>query len=670
MVAFNPDVPDQRDPNYLRYSQPSSTPEGNKSDVYAGQSAEYAGHAAKYAGQGAEYAGKAAEFEGQGLGHLFKGIGEVFGEGLKAADKFVKSSIDQDVYSAVDAQRNQYSTQLENVAGPQDTSGTFIDQGTMPAFVKPGTKPITNAMSILPDAQSAPPDSIDKGLNRIDTLVAARANDKMTETMYIGQLDSIAKNLRAQYPGYREYIDQKISESTGMIPANAYIKSLIQDINAATTASKSELEKVSSKILEMAKEGVPGADSQYEKLHRTGDAQSTVTWMNKANAQQYIRSQWQDQLKTTKMSREDMAADSVIKLDNLAPQILDQHFENIIARTNIGSGSAKTIEEFIQNQIQNKGPKVPTEVTQQLGTILKSQSLDVANAIRNEAIKTGLYQSIGAEAAEKQINAHITRYNQIADFIYNEKWGPAFSVINANKAVVEDLHNKVLSDGDLGPYARFAEMAEKIGPTYSQKFFTNSVVSDSTLSKKVQEFVKGSAKDMATQADPTRQQDLLNKGPTTFKGAIQHLGNTGNGTQNATTAVLKNFNWFYDPQVEDAVKQGYAVAAFDPKNRGMLNEIQKDYTDPRTGKRVKGQIDVFEQFTSPAVTKEVVRLSQSSPQLLKNYKDWAENEFGNVIFRQDIATLRDIQNNPGMFLTWNSDNAQFGLTKVPGRFDS
>jgi hypothetical protein len=99
-----------------------------------------------------------------------------------------------------------------------------------------------------------------------------------------------------------------------------------------------------------------------------------------------------------KMSREDTAADSTIKLDNLAPQILDQHFENIIARTNIGSGSAKSIEEFIQNQIQNKGPKVPTEVVQQLGTILKSQSLDVANAIRNEAIKTGLYQSIGAES--------------------------------------------------------------------------------------------------------------------------------------------------------------------------------------------------------------------------------------------------------------------------------
>jgi hypothetical protein len=72
-------------------------------------------------------------------------------------------------------------------------------------------------------------------------------------------------------------------------------------------------------------------------------------------------------------------------------------------------------------------------------------------------------------------------------------------------------------------------------------------------------------------------------------------------------------------------------------------------------KESKGQIDVFEQFTNPAVTKEVVRLSQGSPQLLRNYKNWAENEFGNVIFRQDIATLRDIQNNPGMFLTWNSD---------------
>ena len=40
-----------------------------------------------------------------------------------------------------------------------------------------------------------------------------------------------AKQLRAQYPGYREYIDQKVSEASGLPVANAYYKNLMQDIN-------------------------------------------------------------------------------------------------------------------------------------------------------------------------------------------------------------------------------------------------------------------------------------------------------------------------------------------------------------------------------------------------------------------------------------------------------
>jgi len=662
MVAFNPDVPDQRDPNYLRYSQPISQPEGDKSAIYSGESAKYAGQVSQHLGEAAQYAGKAAEFAGQGLGDLFKGIGDVFTSGIKAADQFVKKNIDQDVYSAVDAQRNEYTAQLERTSSP-DSSGQVIDQGTMPAFVRPGTKPPGPAMDLTGSNAGNVPQSIDKGLSRIDTLVAARANDKMTETMYIGQLDSIAKELRARYPGYREYIDQKISESTGMIPANAYIKSLIQDINAASASTKSEYDKAFAAIAKEVEKGTPNSRAYMDRLRATGDVSGTFDFIEKVNAQNYYWDNRKRFYENNKLGRDDLKASAAVDLDQLAPQIIDSHINGILARTGIGTGSIKTFEDLVQNHIQGTGPRLDTPTMQQLGTIMQSQSIDLQNAIRAEAIKNGMYQRIGAEDAEKQITAHVARWNQMAKFIYDDKMGPAALIKNQNGAIVEDLHNNVLTNKDIGPYARFAEMAEKIGPNYSQKFFTNSVISESALSKKVDGFVKGIASQMATQAE--RPQELIRDGkPITFKDGIQKLADTGNGTQTATNAVLKNFNWFYNPQVEDSVKRGYAMAAFDPANRGMLQLIQKDYKDPRTNKPVKGQIDVFENFTNPEVTKEITRLGKSSPQLVKNYRDWADNEFQNVLFRQDLATLRDIQLNPGMSISFNSDTGQFALNKT------
>jgi len=53
--------------------------------------------------------------------------------------------------------------------------------------------------------------------------------------------------MRAQYPGFKEYIDQQFSKVTGENPANAKISHLTQEINRA--ASSMSLKRIKCLVI-------------------------------------------------------------------------------------------------------------------------------------------------------------------------------------------------------------------------------------------------------------------------------------------------------------------------------------------------------------------------------------------------------------------------------------
>src|SRR5574337_583217 len=115
------------------------------------------------------------------------------------ADQIVKQTISSDIQKGVDQQQSQFTGQLENTAKSMGISTG--NQG----------------MDILPTG---------------DQTQNIRAGNKINDTLYSANITSIAKQLRAQYPGYRDYIDTEISKVSGMPVANAYYKNLMQDINS------------------------------------------------------------------------------------------------------------------------------------------------------------------------------------------------------------------------------------------------------------------------------------------------------------------------------------------------------------------------------------------------------------------------------------------------------
>jgi hypothetical protein len=671
LANFNPSVPATKDPNYLSYSRPITQPESDKSAQYAGQAEAYQGKSSEYQGDVDLYRGKESQYQGGALEALFKGIGDVFKSGVTATDQYFKKSIDTDLYTAVDAQRNQYTQQLEETAAGGargQPSGATGYAGAAPSADGP--------MNILNPSARSNPDGLDKGLQRIDTIVAARANDKMSETQYIGNLSSIAKGLRTQYPGYREYIDQKISESTGMNPANAYVKSLIKDIDASVSAQKGETEKTTAMLRKEIENGTPYAAQAYDIFQQTGNVSWANAWVSKMNSQKFFWKNEEDRRKYEQGGRDEEKADVFKKADLLGAQTADNHFEMITVPG--GLDSAKTVSDFVIGQTNGSSPKLRQEDAQALGQRIMAQQATATNAIYQTYVQKGWITAMGGpEEAMKRAQAATSMFKTVGEYIYNEKYGPAFAAINQNKSMVADTLNQWYSNKDMGPFIRDMAALEQAGPTYGSKLLER-FVTDVNIEPKMKEFVNNQVLGMASQTDYVKngiaktQKQALESIQSRMPDDPSNPGKKLPVPAAATEQVIRLVDDIASKDATDAQKINIARAAFDPKNRDLLEKFERDSASnfkpgPQLNGPVKGRSTLFERMTSQAITSEIARLDKTSPGVLKMYQNWAESEFAKHIFRDEINELKNIQSLPGTKVSWDNENMRIKLdVTAPG----
>ncbi|MGD9682612.1 MAG: YcbK family protein [Candidatus Obscuribacterales bacterium] len=76
------------------------------------------------------------------------------------------------------------------------------------------------------------PPGVTEGVDRIKTLQTAMQQGKISEVNYYGRLAALTKQLRSQYPGYEQVVDNTIMAVTGTRPANAYRDAIFSEINS------------------------------------------------------------------------------------------------------------------------------------------------------------------------------------------------------------------------------------------------------------------------------------------------------------------------------------------------------------------------------------------------------------------------------------------------------
>src|ERR1700747_2431519 len=219
MAIFNPEVQPGRDdmPNYFKYSEAIKQPQADQSK------------------------GLAYEALGKGI------------EGAASlADTTAKDIIGQDVRDTTEKIRSDFTNQL------QQTKDVM------------GGGPRTTLMSADADAnQPSIPEAINTGLSKVDSLQSALINGKINDTYYHQRLADAVTSIRAKYPGYTDYIDQKVAQVTGVNPANAVVGDLMQDINRMQSNKKSAVDKA---VDDAMKSGYPNSGQMIQRLQQEGDS--------------------------------------------------------------------------------------------------------------------------------------------------------------------------------------------------------------------------------------------------------------------------------------------------------------------------------------------------------------------------------------------------------------
>lgn len=573
-------------------------------------------------------------------GMAYQALGNAIEGAATLADTTVKDVIKKDVRDTIEPIREQFTSELQYARDLQQNN-------------------------VIPTAGSTDkpiPAAINAGLNKVDAVQQALVNGKINDTYYDQRLKSAVTDLRAKYPGYVDYIDQRVSQITGFDPANALVQNLMQDINRAQSSKKTEYDKV----LDIARKAVgelPNAEQQYNRLKNDPSYQDQfMGWYSAANAGRLAIEADNRARSNRKMRREDAVVDDTEKYTNLVSTSIKTNFDSAvtIAGVDTPGGITKFIEAAAANPDKYSGAvfeKLATQILAQK-TIMQNQLRAVSNETKDGV--PSYAQSIGTKTRDEILNSQLAVYDDIYNALKNKDAGLAFYHMNQSRARLDDTKNNILSGPAGKDIATFKVLQDTMGPQWT------SIVINEGLRKNIDEKIRPLFNQSSTEA--RAQPDFTTTGkPVTYKeheeNAIR-LQKEGKITQQMRARYTNNLinivDDINDPRAPQAAKENVVRYLFSPEGQGILKNIKVDYTDPETGKFVPGKYSVWQRLSSPDVVQNISKLPNEYRQMYKNYM---EREAGSELFFKELQDLNRFTGHDDLHFKYN-DGSKGGTPSI------
>ncbi len=650
MAIFNPQVPNTNDPNWLGWSKSISQPQPDTS-----------------------------------TGDALSSIGSSLSLGVHAADALVKDFVKDTTYDQTRKIVDDYTSTLEKAdistriaaaakgVGPGTASET--EQGTVDntelsgARRQPAGTPFSSLPGSggLPPTNQAPPADLKSLPQDLGILNSARGNGKLSNTAYIGRLDALAKDLRSRYPGYRDYIDQEIHKVSGVNPANAYISSLLGDINSFANAGKAEANKVRDFIIGEMKEGTlgplgPALMQSYLTGGLGNPSEALVKVMQVAAPARQLKYQLElskarraERVGTDEDTRRDLEAD--------ASKIMDGHAINYFNALHVVSG-APTSEKI--SEIARKAAageiKLDDVQNQALERAVRAQKVEMNKAFDDFLNQTGPdgrpnVTILGTERANQLKKFHASRFDDVADLIGNKDYGTAYSNMHTVRAMGEDDKYKILTSKELGMVARIDRAISSMGLSdESKKLFQANL--QANLPAKFGEWLKKANQEMALQ--PYTAQGIVS----TLKQQADDLKKRASEQGLGGVELAKTYDQLFSTieqitKIKDPlIREGLAKAAFNEGNIGLLNSVPDDKFEQTPGGMVKfipGKYSLYNRMFSPDMTKTMKQMPQER---WIEYKDLGEHLIARELFGPSFRQLSDMSPDSGVIIGWNTEKNQ------------
>lgn len=193
----------------------------------------------------------------RGFGELLTGIAGLAESGIKAADTIVKDKID------TEAREKTWGLKAENTQEYQELTGNVLQASQTPTGGSTegisgtsgqGSSSQINAVGASKGVAEVP-SAINGQLRHIDKMNQALKQGNFDDERFYGEVQSVAANLISRYPGYADYIQQKVTHYLGSDPANAQRQALQQTIHELIGGKKTNEDHWDKEVMTYAKLG-------------------------------------------------------------------------------------------------------------------------------------------------------------------------------------------------------------------------------------------------------------------------------------------------------------------------------------------------------------------------------------------------------------------------------
>lgn len=578
-------------------------------------------------------------------GVLLEGVANIFDEGVKGTYKEITRQAEKSVTEGYDDVNQRFGVDdaaLQSRMGlpVKDAQLDTRDDGSSPEGDR-GTSDATDFSSRGRTGQELPAPA-DRTLNRIQRIQRANEAGKLSPSEYNAAMEAEVRRVRAEYPGFRDEIDAKMRQITGITPANALRASMLRDQIALQRADASgqtferNYRKANDKYVAPGEENLPFAEYR-QKVVQAQQQEHQITVSSQRLALDAAKgkgvSTQATQVVTQGLTAE---ADRI-----MAPALLP--LEKMIAAKKDGEG-------FSVTEIQNLRPviaKIRLNLDNSFEAYMdRPTDFDPAHPERKGSGPTfrTLINDPNAVAAMKK--DYVGRAAAFEQSLTDQHFG----VLNYQKLFAESTREA--ADAGLMQQRGMAVLAS-VKKNFGDNV-ANIVVGDTSNGTPVlptlQKAILAAGKlDVITPGgeNPSKTAERL-------KDAAKKPGAEPVTALTYRTQMSGLVKTMADPNLPDDAKTN-AV-------RTVINDLKYIYTF----KVGAGQSEAYTTLTSPEVTDSVAKMAVADPKLWQEYRGAAVKNFTGV-YRSAAVDAQSVNKVEGWKTVFDPKSNQFYAEPEKGR---
>lgn len=585
------------------------------------------------------------------------GATEALASGVNLAESTAQDYMKEKVRAGVTALRDTTTLAYEDVRNAALTGGTASTQAQRTAGFT-GT--------LLPGSAEDAPPALQAGLDRAGDIATARAQGtvRANDTLYTGALNSLAKQLRNEFPGHKDFIDEQIAKISGKNPANAYMDNLLQDIRSSGAKQDTYEKQIMSKAMENF--GAPDVRMSMDAFHAKlpGSFEKLVSVVQRAEEQKYRDQRWKTE---SDQNKGDLAADADLAKSQFQQKAASIAFRAFNPVIDIPGLTSPQMQQRLLDEARAGLPSSikPEQWDQMLQNAQRARDL-FYNQAKDSANAEGFSRRMRDPAFEKSIIENEGQYlDRQIDAISKRDVGMMFSLQRRSKLIEDNAKYQFQTDKSMGDFFVKSKLVRENLPDAWQGFLTQRALAGGALGQFQNWFED---KSMAAGVPDNIRKDGVAKSMTADIITAKKAEADHRVPSRLYDNLVENVNLITKAKDmgHPEVAKEVANYAFDPKyNTNLITQFGRDFTDSNNVFH-KGQFAYYDVMTRPKIVDSVHALKDKDT--WDKMKDWQEVSF-KTLFGQEVKTLNSIQGDKSLSMKLHWENNQI-VPEFPAAIDN